>query len=162
MATTMINVRRRPSLSLRENLMQDNRMVVLAVAGSIDEGQRAGVRHRSQLFQQRRFARQLAAIATGEFFPACRLMAEPATQFVAWCNILRPAIDRRSRFAQAARPQPVNQNANPVFRCRRLVGPLQADVGGIKSRRHDASPLPKSCRTRPFQTVRAGRALGRR
>ena len=63
-------------------------------------------------------------------------MEEPA-QSIAGGDFLQPKIDLRALARQAARPQPIHQDADAVRRVRRLIDALDAQVLRVISGDHD-------------------------
>src|SRR5690606_21840352 len=78
---------------------------------------------------------QLAAVATAELGPSRRIMPKPFAQRGAGRGILGPIVDRRVFFANAARPQAIDQHPSPVGSSGRLICSLDrhALVGSAHS-----------------------------
>jgi hypothetical protein len=58
---------------------------------------------------------QLCPVAGFEFGPSCRVVGEPLSQIVGGCDLFEPQVDAGLFFGQAARPEPVDENAGAVF-----------------------------------------------
>ena len=88
---------------------------VVLVARGIDQGDRALLR---LLFQQPYgllLLPQFAAVTLLELLPAGRVMSEPFAQLRARGYVLQPQVHRRALFCEAAGPQTLHQDANPVL-----------------------------------------------
>src|SRR5690606_13964507 len=64
---------------------------------------------------------ELTSIAGAELFPARGLMAVPPAQLVAGGNVPTPLIDRDGLAADAARPEPIDEDALAVVPRRRVI-----------------------------------------
>src|SRR5215831_9241099 len=64
-------------------------------------------------------------VAATELGPAVGVMTEPLAQLSTRRDLLQPAIDRRIGFAQAPRPQAIDQDARAIIRGRWLIDALQ-------------------------------------
>jgi hypothetical protein len=86
------------------------------------QGDRAFARRGAKLFDKVLPVAQLRAIASAKFLLALGLVTEPVPQLGARRDVLHPHIDRGIRFFDAARPQPVDQDAGAVRGGWRLIG----------------------------------------
>ena len=57
---------------------------------------------------------QLCLVAGFEFGPSCRVVSEPLSQIVGGCDLFEPQVDAGLFFGEAARPEPVDENASAV------------------------------------------------
>src|SRR5437870_3346381 len=82
----------------RDDAPQDDGIVVLRVARRVDQRHPAGRRPSRELPQRRtgRWRLELPRVLDDELSPSPGIMREPATQGMARCDILRPAIQRES------------------------------------------------------------------
>src|SRR6185295_10595900 len=88
-------------------------------------------------------ARELRAVAATKLVPAVRVMAEPGAQLGARRDLLEPFVEPGLRLADAARPQPVDEDPCAVRSFGRLVGALQPYVGCGDRAVDDSSDLRK-------------------
>ena len=120
------------ALGLRQSVPQDlcehDSFVVLAIAGAVDERQRAGPRLAPERRQPRTLTAKLLDVASAKRRKAARLVPKPLPQLGARRQLLLPAIQLGPLARNPARPEPVDQHATAIRGCRRLVGALQADV----------------------------------
>src|SRR3954451_10203783 len=65
---------------LQKHVAQRNGVVMVLMPRRIDEGERALISQSAKLVQHLRAGRQFASIAVLEFFPAARIVTEPATK----------------------------------------------------------------------------------
>ena len=105
---------------LLEPGLQRDGIVVVLVAGGIEQGDRALAQPVSQLARRRlgRRALQLRLIGDDELLPVRRPGMEAPAQRVARRDVLEPEIDPRLVAGDAARPQPVDEDPRPVLRRR--------------------------------------------
>ena len=108
-------------------------LLAVGIRGRIEQGHRAV----PGLFPQERHGIgllvQLSGIAPAEFGPPRRVVAEPAAQLWTRRHVLEPEINGSSGLLDAPRPDPIDQHAKAVVRCRGLVDALDAD--------HDQPPF---------------------
>src|SRR3954454_3969035 len=110
---------------LQKRIAQHDCIVMRFIVRCEDQCNRATPGQFLQFFDSNRLLLQLPGIAATEFRPALRVMAEPLAQLGAGGEILHPAIDRRIRLAQPARPQSIDQHAHAIVGCRGLIDPFQ-------------------------------------
>lgn len=78
--------------SAPQDLREDDRFVVLAVAGAVDERQRAGPRLAPERRQPRTLAAKLLDVAPAKLLKAVRLVPKPLPELGARCQLLLPVI----------------------------------------------------------------------
>ncbi len=71
---------------------------------------------------------EFCAIPRLEFCPLAGFMAKPLAKLRAGCDILQPEIDACFRLRQASRPEPVNEDALPVFLVGLFIHPFDFDI----------------------------------
>src|SRR5579884_2836282 len=115
--------------ALREHFGQHHGVVVLRVASAVEDRQRAGARPRDERLE--RVAplggEELGAVARAEGVPLRRIVAEPAAQAVRDGQLARPQVHVRLVFADAARPEPVDEHPVALIRARLVVDAADAD-----------------------------------
>src|SRR5690554_1279494 len=80
---------------------------------------------------------QLLAVTAAELVPARRVVPEPFAQVGAGGGVLDPFPDRRAVLFEPARPEPVDQHAQPVTIVGGRIGALERQLGF----RHASSPV---------------------
>src|SRR5262252_5938978 len=110
-----------PRLFPQQGVAQHDRIVVLFVACTEQQRDRAPPRQFSELVELSRMLLQLRGVAAAELLPALRVVTEPAPEFAARGDILHPMGNAGVCLAQSARPEPIDQHAHTVFGRRRLV-----------------------------------------
>src|SRR5580658_9685026 len=73
--------------------------------------------------------------------PAAGIVAEPAAELSARRRLLQPSVDSGVRFAQAARPKAIHQDAGAVLGRRRQIGALQTNIHARRLLRHSLLPI---------------------
>ena len=122
-------------------------MVVIPIPGRIDEGDRALMGAATQIVQRFCVLSEFIAVSAAELVPTFGIMAEPGAQLCAWCDLLDPVVEPGVRFADAARPQTIDENSCAVRSCRRIVRALQPDVRSGDRWGDDSGYLRKTRRT---------------
>src|SRR5215211_972373 len=119
-------------------------VVVLAVAGGIDDRQRTAGSAGPQLGEAFGSVGELVAVARAKLGEAGGNVVEPLAQLVAGCQVARPVVEARAFARDAAWPYVIDQHPVAVVRLGRVVDALGSHV-----RRHrgllarvgdDASP----------------------
>jgi hypothetical protein len=70
---------------------------------------------------------ELVEVSFLEPRPFAGLVAEPFPQVVARGDFFEPEVDLGLVFAQSPRPEPVDQDPEPVLSGRRIIDPLDRD-----------------------------------
>ena len=76
------------------------------------------------------FARQFFEVPAFERGPTLRVASEPFAEFVAGRNLFEPEVYLCFRLGQAARPEPVDEDAEAIAGRRFLVGALEDETRG--------------------------------
>src|SRR6516164_2296758 len=79
---------------------------------------------------------QFREVAPTKLRPALGPVSEPTPQLGARRDVPEPAVNRRVGLLDAARPQPIDQDASAVAEIGPLVSPLQFDFAGLPGHRH--------------------------
>jgi hypothetical protein len=124
-----------------ENIAQHDGFVVNLVARRIDEREAPLLRDCPKLVHECGIVRQFGCISMPELFPPAWVVTEPAAELRARRHLFRPTVERGVRFAHAAGPEAIYQDADTVFARRRQVGPLP-----------DAAPPTQPRKARPRQS----------
>ena len=98
-------------LSSKNGLPQHEGMIVVPVPGRIDEGDRAFSGTATEIGQRFCVLGELFAVPAAKLVPMFGIMAEPSAQLCAWGNFLDPVVEPGVRLADAARPQPIDENS---------------------------------------------------
>src|SRR4029077_8557345 len=118
-----------------EVVTEGDRVVVLLVLRGKKENEAAALRRLAEWSPGLWMAVQLLAVAPDELIPAVGVVPEPAPQRVAGRDVLQPPVDGQVRLADAARPEPVHQEAFPVTDHVLAVDALHLDGhGGARCR----------------------------
>jgi hypothetical protein len=114
-----------------------HRAIPLFIAGGIDERNRFLLRYDLEQLQQIVPLFQLRPIALAKRRPAVGAMAILFPQLCAGSEVLEPDVDPRIPLTHTARPEPFDENPQPIIRLRRVIRSLKLD--------HDRPP-PKDNR----------------
>src|SRR5581483_1658549 len=87
---------------------EHDRVVVLAVVGGVDEGERARPRSAPELRELRPRVPKLADVAATELGETVRLVSEPFPELGARRQLLLPLVELRLLLRDAARPEPID------------------------------------------------------
>jgi hypothetical protein len=96
-----------------QHALQDHRVIHLRIACAIEQGRNAALAELAQRGKIR-IAGEFRHVALPEFGKALWPVTEPQPQPRTRRDLLHPIIEMSSRFLHAARPQPVDQNADAV------------------------------------------------
>src|SRR5437868_53037 len=99
-----------------QELPQRQRPVVLLVPRRVDQRDRAFPGLQPQQLHGLGLLLELSPVAPPELVPLLRLVAEPLAQLGTRGGGLQPQVNRRAPLAQAARPQPFDEDALAVLR----------------------------------------------
>lgn len=113
--------RRAPAFQI---LRQRDGIVVLNVPGAEQQGDRASRCRIEDRSQRCRALVQLGTVSTLKLPPPGRIVFEPAAQIIAGRSVLEPAIETQGFFLHAARPKPIHQKADAIFRRGRFINSL--------------------------------------
>ena len=91
--------------------LQGNGMIVGFIPGAINERDPASLRPLPRFLHDGSAAVQLGKIPPPELLPTGRVVAEPFPQGRAWRNLFQPAVEARLVLAEAAGPEPIDQDA---------------------------------------------------
>ena len=118
-----MRARRGPSWDAptKENLSQDDGVVVSFVTCCKDECNPSFLSERTQLVQPVPTPMYLVRVAASKLVPTSRIVSEPPPQRCAWSHVLGPHIDRSICFSDAPGPQPVDQNSSAIARAGGIV-----------------------------------------
>src|SRR5690349_12626504 len=103
-----------PRQAPSEESLEHQRMVVLRVLRRIHQRHRLSACCRKNRLPALRVSDELSLVAFAEHAPACRIVTEPFAQARARRHILEPAVDRHVLFADAPRPQPIDEKPHPL------------------------------------------------
>jgi hypothetical protein len=119
--------------SSRDLADDDNGLVVVRVARTEDESDRAPTRSFGESVERLRSIRvdELCAVARLELPPTLGVVSEPFAELRARAEVLRPGIKPELLLRPPARPEAVDQDPVAVVRSRIVVSPLQSDVAGL-------------------------------
>src|SRR4051794_27862430 len=90
--------------STPEDLRENDRVVVVAVVGGVDERERAFPRPLSECRQTRTVVAQFLDVASPELLEALGIVTEPLPQIRARRQLLRPRVELDSGAGDSARP----------------------------------------------------------
>src|SRR4051812_3298813 len=116
--------------AIPDELCQHDRVVVLGVAGGVDDGDRPLLRAAAQVLDVLTACRELVAVARAELREALGNMVEPFAQLVAGRQLARPLVQVCALARDATRPDVVDQHPVAVAGVRVVVGALGAHVDG--------------------------------
>src|SRR5699024_9810888 len=106
--------------SVREQVLQDDGLVVLAVRGAEEQGHATVVGDEPLELLPLLGALELLLVPLGELRETLRVVAEPLTQLGGGADLLEPLVERSVLLAHPAGPDPVDENPVAVT-TRRLV-----------------------------------------
>jgi hypothetical protein len=112
----------------QDDFAQDDRVVVLFVTRAINERNRPAPRQCSQMLELIGAGAKLGAIALPKLLPATWVVSKPFPKLGARSELLYPLVDAGLRLFEAARPQPIDEDASPVIGRGMLIRPLQSYV----------------------------------
>jgi|SRR5579864_1668996 len=101
-------------MTLIENLGEDNCLIVLLVAGAINQRCPLASGHRAQSLERRGILLELGAIAAAKLCPPRRIMAEPTAERGARRDFFQPMIDPGLFFAEPTRPDAIDEHSHAV------------------------------------------------
>src|SRR5436305_7388097 len=125
----------RVSSTIADQLRENDSVVVLGVAGGVDDRERATPRAAAQLLDLFAVRRELVAVARAELREPLGHVVEPLAQLVAGRQLARPRVQAGTRLRESARPDMVDQHAVPVTGVGLVIDALCANVD-----RHRYSP----------------------
>src|SRR5206468_746117 len=112
-----------------EPRFQRDRVVVRLVARGIKQRDSSLVPQQIARGGGGGLARQLLAVGPNKPLPVVRISMELASQCVAWRKLLRPEIDLCRLALDAARPEPVDEDAKAVLARRLRINALELERG---------------------------------
>lgn len=113
-----------------QHLAQHDSVVVQRVARRIDERDGASAGEVSKVREEIRMGMDFLRVTAAKLVPSIRVMAEPLTKVRAGRELLEPFVDVRLDFRDSARPEAIDKNPAAVLPLRRLIGTLEAQMGG--------------------------------
>jgi hypothetical protein len=95
---------------LQKHFFQYNRIIVLFVMCTVDEGNGLRLSQSADAIQFLRVLRKLDPVAALELGPALGIVTEPLPQLGARGDLLYPVTEGGVRFAHSAGPKPINKD----------------------------------------------------
>jgi hypothetical protein len=144
-ARTRSRFTRRPRAAALETLSKHDSLIVLGVGSPKQKGDRRVRRQElSQPLGGIAIGRDFALIAPLELNPSGRVMAEPATERRGRREVPQPDVHASRILAETARPDPIDEDTEPIVRRRRFVDTLRLQHTPCYRRRTPA----RSCQPR--------------
>ena len=110
-----------------EKRLKNGGVVVAGITGSKEECDGALAGSRQERFPGFGIGAQFAIVAPFEFTPLFQVMGKPMAEGVARGNLFKPAIEVGEIFLEAARPEPIDEEALTVFGRGRIVNAFDPD-----------------------------------
>src|SRR5215475_9369476 len=110
-----------------KELFQNQSAIVFLISRRVNQGDRACFGFALEQLDQIVFVLELLLITLAELIPLVRIVPEPTSQLRAGRDILQPEIYLRPLLGQAARPEPLDEDALAVIPGGFFISPLQFD-----------------------------------
>lgn len=111
-------------LSFENGVPQHERMVMLPISGRVDEGDRALLGTAAEIRQPSNLLGEFGAVTSAELVPTVGIMAEPSAQSCTWRDLPDPLVEPGFRLADAAWPQPIDEDSSAIRSFGRIVHAL--------------------------------------